>query len=230
MLSDSIDYLKDSDDAVTTVLLGGVLSLLGFLLIPTLLLFGYFVRVLELTGEGEPEPPRFERWGALLVDGVKAFVIGFVYLLVPAVVALVFVGGGAAIADNAGVLGAIGIVGGGLLTLVVGLLVWYAVPAALANFARERRFSAAFDFGALRPVLGTETYATGWLLGLVVTIVGGAIIGVLAIVPLLGWLLAVLVAFYTQVMAFYIYGRAFGEAREHEPGTDTTVEGGQPAV
>jgi len=56
-ISESITYLRNSDEVVKTVLIGGVLSTLSFLLIPAFIVSGYLVRVLQRTMNGNDEAP-----------------------------------------------------------------------------------------------------------------------------------------------------------------------------
>lgn len=236
MLSESINYLKDSENAAMTVLVGGLLTMLSFLIVPAFFVTGYLVRVLDGTADGETEPPQFDDWGDLLVTGVKAFVVAFAYLIVPVVLAAIFIGGGGGLIAMGGdstianAFGALGILVGAILSLVVGLAIWYVFPAALANFAQDREIGSSFAFGEIRPVLRSGKYATGWVLGLVVIAVAGIIGSALAVVPLVGALLALFLSFYAQVMAFYIYGRSYGDAMglilPEEPG----ISGEQPVV
>jgi len=48
---------------VKTVLIGGPPTLLGVLVVPTILVAGYVVRVLRGTVRGDGTPPRFDAWG-----------------------------------------------------------------------------------------------------------------------------------------------------------------------
>ena len=62
MIQDALNYLRADDDWTRTVLIGGILSLLGVLVVPTLLVFGYLVRVLRGTMHGKlPRPARSAR-------------------------------------------------------------------------------------------------------------------------------------------------------------------------
>ena len=237
MITESINYLKDSENGAMTVLVGGLLTLLSFLIVPAFFVTGYLVRVLDRTAEGETEAPSFDDWGALLVDGVKSFVIALVYLIVPIALAAVFVGGGGgliALGGDSGVasaFGALGILVGSILTLVVGLAIWYVLPAALANFAQDRRMGSAFAFGEIAPVLRSGKYATAWLLGLLVIVVAGIVGGALStIIPLIGGLAALFLSFYAQVMAFYIYGRAYGDVMGMTMPEEPGITGEQPVV
>ena len=232
MFEAALTYLKDSEDATRTIIIGGLLGLFGFLLVPVLPMLGYLVRVLDRTAEGETEAPTFDDWESLFVDGLKALAIGIAYLLVPLAILLAFVAIGAITtgATNLEALGAVLILAGLALTLVTGLAIWFVLPAAITRFAREGTMGAAFEFRALEPVLRSGTYARGWLYGFVIMFVGGLIVGGLAAIPILGWIAAPFLAFYVQVSAYYAYGRAYGETLEVDLGDGHAVDGEQPAV
>jgi hypothetical protein len=210
MFQDALDYPRNADDWVRTLVIGAALSLFSFLFVPVLVLSGYYLRVLRGSMDGEETPPAFEDWRELLVDGVKGFVVAFVYLLLPGVVIAVGVGGAITAAVSGGepsltvLLGALFGIG---LGAAVFLVVWYVVPAALANVARTGRIGSGFALGELRPLLGSRAYATAWLLGLGALVAAGVVTGVLNVVPLVGFLLALPVTFYASVVAFNLYGR-----------------------
>ena len=239
MFSESLNYLRSGDDWVKTVLIGGVLTLFGFLLVPLFPVLGYVVRVLRATMAGGETPPEFEGWGDLTVDGLKAFAIAFVYGVVPGIVVLVFGG-----------LGLLGVVFGsggdgptlgaalGGLTALVGLLVGFAlslvaayvVPAALANYAETGRVGAAFDFGALRPILTSGTYANAWLIGLAIVVAAGAVSSLLNVVPFLGTAVGAFVSFYALAAAYYAVGTAWGQLRPVAVIEESGASGERPAI
>ena len=240
MIQDALGYLRTDDDWTRTVLIGGILSLLGVLIVPTILVGGYLVRVLRRTMHGDDRPPAFDEWETLLIDGAKAFAITLAYGLVPAAVAAAVVAGGllsfsvvggsGAGGATAGGVGVAVVVVGSLLALVLGLLAAYVVPAAIAAFAETDRIGSAFSIAALRPVLTSGTYATAWVTALAVIIGAGLIAGALNAIPVIGFVIGGFVGFYAAVTAYYIVGHAWGEHRELEPAEadDTPAEG--PAV
>src|SRR6056297_3190374 len=201
MFEDSLTYLRDGDDAVRTILVGGLLSVLGFLIVPAVLVQGYVLRVLGRVADGDTDPPAFDDWGALAVDGVKALVVAAVYAVVPVVLAVAFVGGGVAVADSAPLVGAL-----------------------------AARVGAAFEFDALRPVLARREYATGSLMALGVLLAAGVLGSALAAVPVVGWLAAVFVGFYAQVTAAYLYATSYAEASDRGLRTEPDVDEGRPVV
>ncbi|WP_049984787.1 DUF4013 domain-containing protein [Halobellus rufus] len=239
MIQESLQYLRtDEDRWVRTVLIGGILSLLSVLVVPTFLVLGYLVRVVRGTMHDDDRPPVFDEWGDLFVDGLKAFVVAFVYGLVPAVIATVVVGGGIlSFAVGGGSesgslmgLGMVGIILGSLLALVLSLLAAYVIPAAIAAFAETDRIGAAFSFGELRPVLGSGTYATAWLSGVAILLGAGLIAGVLNAVPVIGQIATAFLGFYATVSAYYLIGHAWGELRDVEMTERDDAMGESPAV
>ena len=229
MLEEAIEYPRSGDDALTTILIGGVLGLLSVLVVPVFLLLGFTVRVLRSVEAGEETVPTFGEWGELFVDGLKAFAIVLVYSIVPLIVLGATVGGTIAAAVSGDVQpGAIaGAVVGFALGGVLWLLAFYVIPAALASFASEGRVGAAFDTTVLRGVLLDGDYATAWLVAFVFFVVAGVVVGVLNVIPPLGFVAGAFVNFYVGVAAAYLYGNAFVDASAGEVPPET---GAQPAV
>lgn len=215
MLTEALEYPRSRDDWLKTVLIGGVLGLFTWLLVPAILLAGYVVRVLRGSMRGDETPPAFDDWGDLFGDGLRAAVIAFVYGVVPAVVlGLMAVLGGFVAAGGGdvgfGIASLIFLVGG-LLALVLGLVAAYVIPAAVANFAETGRMGAGFSWSTLRPVLFSGTYATAWATAFAIVLVAGLVTGVLNVVPLLGFVVGAFVGFYAAVSAYYVIGRAWAE-------------------
>lgn len=100
MFEEAVNYPRNSDDATTTILIGGVLGVLSVLVIPTVLVAGHLVRVLRESMD--ETPPVFDEWGDLLVDGLKVAVVAFAYSLLAIVVFTVTVGAAAASANFVG--------------------------------------------------------------------------------------------------------------------------------
>lgn len=238
MLTESLDYPRESDEWVKNVLIGGVLTLFGFLLVPTFVLLGYLMRALRGTMAGDQRPPAFDRWGEMTVDGLKAFVVTFVYGIVPSIVVLVF-GGLGLIGMVAGANGdsGLGAVVGGLtafagllLGFVLSLVAAYLVPAALANYAETDRIGAAFDFAELRPVLTSGQYASGWLIAAVVVVGASVVTGLLNVVPLLGLVVGAFVSFYALVSATYVVGTTWAELHPVEVREEGEAADERPVV
>ena len=229
MINESVNYLRESDEVLKTVIIGGLLLLFSFLIIPLFVLWGYVVRVLDRTMHENDDAPVFDEWGELLVDGVKAAVVMIGYGLVPLVVGTILVGG--VLLTSGGDVGSVGAAGlalAGLVTFALAIAAAYAIPAALANYTTERTIGAGFDLDTLRPVWTSGTYATRWLLSVVVLLAGSIIAGLLNVIPFVGMVLGAMVSFYALIAAYYIIGHTWSELRPVGAAAHELV--GEPAV
>ncbi|MFP8957310.1 DUF4013 domain-containing protein [Natrialbaceae archaeon A-CW3] len=217
-LNDTFRYPTESEDWMRTMLIGGLLSFLGFLLIPLVFVYGYLVRVIRESREGSQDLPSFDDWGDLFVEGLQVFVIGLVFMLIPLVVAAVTIGG-AVLAMLTGtdlgmVVGAGGLVLGLLLSMLLTLVFGYVAVAAIVNFALEETFSAAFDLQTLKSAMLHRDYAVAWILSVVVLIAGAVLGGLISEIPWIGSIIAAFVGFYAAMVAAVLWGDGFSDAMD----------------
>lgn len=213
MIEASLNYLRNGDDALVTTLIGGVLLLASPLLIPAVAVLGYVVRVLRRTADGDDEPPAFDAWGSLLVDGAKAFAVTFAYALFPlaVLVAAAAVGVGSAVAGSGdGGLAALSVAFVALAASLAGL---YLTPAAIAAVADSGRVRDGFAARALWTVVAGRAYARGWLAAAAVVLAGALVIELFSLVPILGTVAGFVVQFYALVAAAAIIGRTLADSR-----------------
>lgn len=233
MFQDALNYPRESDSAVKTIVIGGLLLFFSFLVVPTFFVIGYVVRTLRGVLNGETEPPVFDDWGDLGMDGLKVFVIGFVYSLVPtaiAVAALFASGVTVGLGGNGSGSGlAVGfiVVVAALAVAIVSLAMAYVLPAAVVAFVRTDSIAAAFSPGELRAMAFSRTYATGWLVAVAISLLSGVVIGVLNAV-LIGALLAPFLTFYANVAGTYAIGTAVNEMPSVDDGDE--LPAGRPAA
>jgi hypothetical protein len=233
MIGESLDYLRESEDVSRTVIIGGILSLFGFLIVPLFAIMGYLVRVLDRTANGDDEAPVFEDWEELIVEGAKASAITFAYMLIPLAVLIAF-GLSAGLlssigSDVLGTIGGLGIVLGLMVWFALSLLAMYAVPAALANFAEKRTLGAGFEIETMRRVLMDRTYATGWLMAFLVIVGGSVVSTLLNVIPIVGFIAGAFVGFYAIVAAYYIIGHTWADV-EHAPVRERPEPKGQVQI
>lgn len=214
MFEDGLRYPVTGDNAVVRLLIGGLLGFLSIFILPAFLLFGYLVWVLSGSARGEEEPPAFENWGKMFVDGLKATLVAIVYGLIPfgmvGVSFFVILGGAGTGSDTAaGVLGSIGFIGIAI-SLVAMFVLYYIIPAALTNMALEDSFGAAFDLDTIKRAVLSMDYLIAWLVPFAIAIVVNVVVVLLAF-TVLGLVLVPFVQFYVQVAIFYMFGTAFGK-------------------
>ena len=227
MFEDALRYPYSDGEGIKTLLAGTLLSLLGVLLLPAVFVAGYTMRVLRAVAADEEALPGWDDWTDLFVDGLRATVVSVAYLLVPMLLVV-------------GAIVAFLVPFPGEPTRLVTLLAWavallslpllfaatYVLPAALVNTAVTRRIGAGFAFRRLWPVLTSGSYATAWLLALLVSLLSGVVGGLVVLVPLAGFVVAVAVGFYATLATAYLYGRGFAGSR---PIDTTDPESSVPA-
>lgn len=235
-LETALRYPWNEGQSGTTLVAGGILTLLGPLLVPAFLVLGYTLRAVESELTGEADPPRFEDWRALLVDGLKAAVVLVAYLLVPMVVAAFVLGGLAGAAGfrfrggvptlpNAATVGGLFLVVA-LLLAGLALLLAYLAPAALVHLARTRRIGAAFAFEDVRELASADPYGSAWLLAVAVFAANAVVLLILNAAGV-GVILSGFLSFYVFVAMAHLYAdgaRAAGF--EVESSRDDAAEGG----
>lgn len=228
MFEESLRYPWQDGDGVEALLVGGVLSLFGFLLIPAVLVWGYTLRVVRVVVAGErTEAPQTERerpvpewtdWGDLFVDGLRVFVVSLVYLLVPVfLLAVTVVAFFIPLAEPVPGWVSLLAVAIGLLTIPLLLLAWYALPAALAAVAVTGHTGAAFSGREVWPVLTDGDYAAAWVLALVVDLLAFVVAFVVAATGI-GAILGPFIGFYATLATAYLYGVGYANATREESG------------
>ncbi len=233
MLQEAINYPRNSDSAIKNVAIGGVLLLLGFLVVPTVFVLGYVVRTLRGVLDGVEEPPAFDDWNDLGMDGLKALAIGIAYSLVPTaiVVAALFATGLTAglggSGSGSGLAVGLIILLAGLLVTAVSLVAAYVLPAAIVAWVRTDRLGAAFSPAEIRVYAFSRTYATGWLVAFGISLAAGVVISLLNAV-VVGALLAPFITFYANVAGAHAIGSAVKSMPPVDDGPESTA--GQPVA
>ncbi len=178
--------------------------LLSVIPVANFLTDGYRYRLFQGGAQGNMEMPEWKGWQDLFVRGLLFFLVQLVYFL-PALLILLFsllVAGRQPAGSGDGVMTA-GLTLGLLLLLLAALL----LPMGWAHFAATGRFGSAFEFGIIVSLIKTVTsrYAALLLLLAVMWLV----LGVIALVPVLGIIVAIMGAFYIKVVFALLLGELY---------------------
>lgn len=229
MLADALAYPARGERGLARLALVGVLVAFGWLVLPGLVALGYYVRVLAAASRGRETLPALDGVAALALDGARALVVVGLYAVIPFFTygVLVFPFGLLARQDLRGtvpaaepalaladpLLAAVEL----LLSLLFLLGIYYAVPAALTNVAREGRVRAALDREALKPVLLDERYLVAVVAATVLSAGVWFVAVFLAAVTLgLGVLAFPLVAAWLAAVVAHVFGSTFRAATATE--------------
>jgi hypothetical protein len=209
----SLTYLFDDDRWVVKLLIGTVLMIFGFLIIPIFFVQGYLVKIVRNMLDGLEKPlPEWEDWGKLFMDGLYLTIAGLVYSapvwLLMICGTLLFLPAGFTEGDMSGVLAAAGGISFVLLAclaMILGVIIALLYPAITVQYAREDNLGACFRFSEIiamtRENLGDVIIALLVLLGV------GLVLGFVGVIPLIGWLIALVASFYTTVVSGHLFGQ-----------------------
>lgn len=207
----AFSFPLEDPDWIRKIVITGLISLIPIL--GWLYLAGWTIEVLRRVLRQDPTPlPDEIDFGNLMVEGLKALVISFVYslpmilLVLPVIFTpLLTSGGGEDTMALATTLVTCCCTG---LMLLYGLALAVLVPAGLANYAATGDLGAAFRVGEL---IGMVRAAPG---AYVLVIAGAIVVGILTSIATAALIIgAFLVAAYGQAVNAHLYAQAYTEAR-----------------
>jgi hypothetical protein len=230
-INKALTYTFDDERWVTKLLIGAGLSLLGFLIIPLFFVTGYSLRIVRNVMDGNVDKPlpEWTEWGGLLKDGFNLFVAGLVYTapiwLLMCCGALVFVPA-TRTEDFSGTLAAVGSISfaaAACMVLIFTIALIFVSPAITIQYARERTLASCFRFSEvfaiIRQHIGDIFLAVLVIFGLTL------VLGLIGIIPLIGWVISLLASIYVTFVSGHLFGQIgqkVGGAPEKMP-VDPTI-------
>ena len=213
-------FVFDDKQWISKLLIGVLMTVTGFLIVPALILQGYLVKIVRQVMDGQDnELPEWSDYGNLLRDGFYLTVGQLIWFL-PLILLLLIVGvttGGFSSMVQGSDASALIATGGGLLMLCLGLLLVVAAlfltPALLIQYAIKGEFGALFRFGEIRDLISNHMadILIAFLVTLVASFVISIVFGVLAIIPCLGWIAAIVAGLavgpYISFVTSHLYGQ-----------------------
>lgn len=176
---DSLEYsIKDG----MTLAKIGLMILLSFLIIPAFLLAGYRYRVIKtaINGmiNGDETLPPVDDLTSMFIDGLKVTLVQIIYLILPILILLVVIFGSTVLSAISPAAGALFLVIGGLVGIILLIVCALAGMMAVTHMAaNDGSIHAAFDIKEIFHIIKT----IGWL-RYIVYYIGIAIISSLIMV------------------------------------------------
>tara|TARA_Y100000590_G_C15497140_1_gene930112 strand:- start:20 stop:829 length:810 start_codon:yes stop_codon:yes gene_type:complete len=207
-----------------------IVSLIAVVL-TMLFLQGYVIKLIRSRSLGDDQAPDFlsgslSGFKVMLKDGFSLTVIATVYTIVPIVLFSLlflsiypissFIEYGTALATAGesdiallteqimpAILSFIGII------LLLTLYGYYIVPAPILAYANNRELVTAFSVSEITPLLFDRTYFIGFLYVLLSIVLITIISSVVAIIPLIGWLISIPISVIGALTVWSIWGRVY---------------------
>lgn len=201
----AFSYPFQDSNWISRIIIGGIINLIPIL---NLAAIGYTLAQMKRVARGEEVP--LEEWndiGSKWMDGLLLGVAVFVWMLPGMLVffllfmpAIISAGAG----DSTGAFGA-AYAFGALIFGLWGALVALVTPAIYINYARKGTIGACFEFSTIFGILSENVGE--YISGLVALLVAGFVVGIIGMIPLLGFILVPFVSFYIIL----VFAGSFGQ-------------------
>ncbi len=148
---------------------------------------------MEVLRAKKPAPP-LENWGKLFVDGLKLFIVDIIYAIPVIILAIIFIGGSILLFPNPNALAeALGTFLIGIIVIIIVAIV-LGLIATMGNvrLSRTGRMGEAFNFSAIFEHIGRIGWGNYFFALLVMVIVVGIVEIIVAVIPVIGWLLGLI--------------------------------------
>lgn len=154
----SFTFTFEDQEWIVKVLIGGLLSLFSFLLIPIPILTGYYLDVIETTREGNDLPlPKWDNFGRYFSRGLTVTIGALIYMLPILLFACcyIFVG----FADDSGEGGLAATLALCLTCFITlySIVVWVFLPAAVIRYLEKSTLAGMFEFGKIWNLIQRNT-------------------------------------------------------------------------
>ncbi len=199
MIVNALKYPLEDEDFLKTLLIGSLLLVTSFLIVPIFILTGYITRTIQNASNGA-EPPQFGDYGGLLVDGLKFTAVFLLYF--GAIIALMLA---TTLAGSLNETAGLALMWVLVVPSYFGLI--YASVSIMYHFSRNRRISDAFD---VRSVLQTAFSLRYLAIALFVVFIG-PIVFVIFQVALAFTIIGLLLIPATLIYEFIVYSKLMGE-------------------
>ncbi len=213
-ISKAYTFIPEDREWIKKIVIGGVIALFSFLLIPIFFLIGYQVAIVRNVMNGEEDPlPEWEEWGQLFMDGLVVWAAQLVYALPVILLGIcsMFLWLPAALdsgGDFGGALSAgatFGMVVLACLIILFAIGLAFIMPALYIQYVRTGEFGPMFQVAQVIKI-ARENFVD-ILIVIVAAIAASFVLGLVTWIPLCGWLLGAVGTAWIAVATAHLYGQ-----------------------
>jgi hypothetical protein len=205
----AFSYVFQDTQWFVKIAVGAVISLFAFLLIPIPLLIGWSVGVTRNVLDGFEDPmPAWDNWGKLFSDGLKVLVAQLAYTLpfwLLLCITGTFVAMGGSDSQGMQILGVAGFSLMICVLLIFTIVLFFISPAIIIQYVRTDEFAACFQFSEVIGI--ARDNLVDIIIAFLATWVAGLAIGLVSMVPFVGWIVSLVAAPYISAVAGHLYGQ-----------------------
>lgn len=217
-INKALTFPTEDERWVTKLAIGAILFILSFLIIPMFFIYGYMIQLIRNVMAGIEKPlPEWQDWGKLFMDGLNLFIAGLVYtlpiwLLMCCSFAFIIPSAnmeGDAAEIMAGI-GGLGILVMSCVVFIFAIALMVIGPAIAIQYAREGTLGACFRFSEVIAI--ARENIGDILIALVVVFAISFVLSLVAIIPLIGWIILLAVNMYVIFITGHMYGQIGAKA------------------
>lgn len=201
------DALEYSFQDGSRLLKLGIICFFNFLILPIFLQLGYSYRVTKIAVNGmingREKLPDFNDAISMFIDGLKVFVVKFVYIIIPIIILAIFYVIAGLVGGYTSAAGSTIITIGAIVTIILGIIAYILSDLAICHMAAgDESLSSAFDFKGLFEI----AKSIGWLRLI------GFYIGLLLIMLVITLVVILVLALIFGIFGFITLGLGAGLA------------------
>lgn len=211
------NFIKEDANGAKKFLIGCLTLLFSFLLLPALCAMGYGLEATrEASEEAETAMPEWNRWAEFMYRGFCLLIITLVILSIPIALNVfgtwrVFYTAMSTSRADAALNGTEVSTFGPLcikISMVLGALLSYVLPAASLRYARSLKIVDGFAFGGIVEDIkkAPADYTAAWAIPTVIFVFSNLLMG-LPLPAKLGYILSVPVSFFAMVLGGKLMGQ-----------------------
>lgn len=233
-INKAIRFVLDDAQWIKKVLIGALLTVFSFLIVPALMLSGYLIKIIRQVMNGEWDGlPEWDDYGEFLKDGFFVTVAQLIYTL--PFILLMLIGGLATggFAAMAGSEDAAGLIAGGgfllmfCLILIVAIAFLFLTPAIMIQYAIKDDLAACFRFGEIMDIIRNNladiliVFLVTVAAGVALSIVTGIASATLILIPV-AILLSVAFGPFISYVTAHLYGQIAAKVLGNKAGGPVT--------
>jgi hypothetical protein len=201
-----IRFPMTDKDWISKVIIGGLLSIFPII---NFIAYGYEFKVMKNAMNKKPGLPEWKNFIDLFMKGLIIFIIVFIFMIVPMII-FGFLAGVSIISNLVyGFSNPYAIVASILPALIIGgiliLIIGFILPMAIAMYIKSDKIDSAFKFNEI--INRIKSVFSEYLTSYIVILILGFILGLIMLIPYIGWILFSFGTFYLGL----VFANMFGE-------------------
>lgn len=190
-LTNAMEYTKGLFTDIARLV---ILIVLDIIPIVNFIVIGYFAKCIK-ESPASKNPPQLVDYGDLWIQGAKVFVVSLVYMIIPValIIPIVFTAFAWSLFWGFLFFNWVLLVALGVIGLILSFLFMLILVIAVANMIEKNDLGKAFAFSEILDIIKRLGWGN-YILWAIIIFVIGVIVGLIGLIPYVGWLLSLIIS------------------------------------